>query len=105
MNINAQIAKTYIVTNKKLTGVAVAGVVLGMSIYIFMNSMLIGFDKSSSKSIFKSSPHIRVYKDDEISKPLVNSNGKQMLLSNPKIVPSKNTIINPAQVIASIQSM
>ena len=105
MNINAQIAKTYIVTNKKLTGVAVAGVVLGMSIYIFMNSMLIGFDKSSSKSIFKSSPHIRVYKDDEISKPLVNSNGKQMLLSNPKIVPSKNTIINPAQVIASIQTM
>ena len=105
MNINAQIAKTYIVTNKKLTGVAVAGVVLGMSIYIFMNSMLMGFDKSSSKSIFKSSPHIRVYKDDEISKPLVNSNGKQMLLSNPKIVPSKNTIINPAQVIASIQSM
>jgi lipoprotein-releasing system permease protein len=105
VNINAQIAKTYIVTNKKLTGVAVAGVVLGMSIYIFMNSMLIGFDKSSSKSIFKSSPHIRVYKDDEISKPLVNSNGKQMLLSNPKIVPSKNTIINPAQVIASIQSM
>ena len=105
VNINAQIAKTYIVTNKKLTGVAVAGVVLGMSIYIFMNSMLIGFDKSSSKSIFKSSPHIRVYKEDEISKPLVNSNGKQMLLSNPKIVPSKNTIINPAQVIASIQSM
>jgi len=105
VNINAQIAKTYIVTNKKLTGVAVAGVVLGMSIYIFMNSMLMGFDKSSSKSIFKSSPHIRVYKDDEISKPLVNSNGKQMLLSNPKIVPSKNTIINPAQVIASIQSM
>jgi lipoprotein-releasing system permease protein len=105
VNINAQIAKTYIVTNKKLTGVAVAGVVLGMSIYIFMNSMLMGFDKSSSKSIFKSSPHIRVYKDDEISKPLVNSNGKQMLLSNPKIVPSKNTIINPAQIIASIQTM
>lgn len=105
MNINAQIAKTYIVTNKKLTGVAVAGVILGMSIYIFMNSMLMGFDKSSSKSIFKSSPHIRVYKDDEISKPLINSDGMQMLLSNPKIVPSKNTIINPAQVIASIQSM
>ena len=61
MNINAQIAKTYIVTNKKLTGVAVAGVVLGMSIYIFMNSMLLGFDKSSSKSIFKKTPHIRVY--------------------------------------------
>ena len=105
MNINAQIAKTYIVTNKKLTGVAVAGVVLGMSIYIFMNSMLLGFDKASSKSIFKTTPHIRVYKDDEISRPLVSSNGKKMLLINPKIVPSKNTIINPGLVISSIQKM
>ena len=105
MNINAQIAKTYIVTNKKLTGVAVAGVVLGMSIYIFMNSMLLGFDKASSKSIFKTTPHIRVYKDDEISKPLVSSNGKQMLLVNPKIVPAKNTIINPGLIISTIQEM
>ena len=105
MNINAQIAKTYIVTNKKLTGVAVAGVVLGMSIYIFMNSMLLGFDKASSKSIFKTTPHIRVYKDDEISRPLVSSNGKKMLLINPKIVPAKNTIINPGLVISSIQKM
>lgn len=105
MNINTQIAKTYIVTNKKLTGVAVAGVVLGMSIYIFMNAMLLGFDKASSKSIFKTTPHIRVYKDDEISRPLVSSNGKKMLLINPKIVPAKNTIINPGLVISSIQKM
>jgi lipoprotein-releasing system permease protein len=105
VNINAQIAKTYIITNKKLTGVAVAGVVLGMSIYIFMNSMLLGFDKTSSKSIFKTTPHIRVYKDDEISQPLVSSNEKQMLLSNPKIVPTKNTIINPGLVISTIQKM
>lgn len=105
MNINAQIAKTYIVTNKKLTGVAVAGVVLGMSIYIFMNSMLMGFDKASSKSIFKTTPHIRVYKDDEISKPLISCNGKQMLLVNPKIVPAKNTIINPGLIISTIQEM
>ena len=51
MNINTEIAKTYIISNKKLTAVAAAGVVLGMSIYIFMNSMLVGFDKSSSASI------------------------------------------------------
>ena len=37
MNINSLIAKTYIVSNKKLTAVAVLGVLLGMSIYIFMN--------------------------------------------------------------------
>ena len=44
MNINSVIAKTYIFSNKKLTAVAVLGVLLGMSVYIFMNSLLVGFD-------------------------------------------------------------
>ena len=49
MNINSTIAKTYIFSNKKLTAVAVLGVLLGMSVYIFMNSLLVGFDKSFLK--------------------------------------------------------
>lgn len=102
MNINSAIAKTYIVSNKKLTAVAVIGVVLGMSIYIFMNSLLVGFDKSSSASIFKSTSHIRVYKDDEISKPLIEGNDAKPIIINPKIVPVNNTIINPNLVIETI---
>ncbi|MFN8324803.1 MAG: ABC transporter permease [Flavobacteriaceae bacterium] len=102
MNINSVIAKTYIFSNKKLTAVAVFGVVLGMSIYIFMNSMMVGFDKSSNTSIFKSTSHIRVYKDDEISKPLVNEGGEKPIIINPKVVPVNNTIINPNLVIETI---
>lgn len=102
MNINSAIAKTYIVSNKKLTAVAVLGVVLGMSIYIFMNSLLVGFDKSSSASIFKSTSHIRVYKDDEISKPLIEDTDSKPIIINPKIVPVNNTIINPNLVIETI---
>ena len=102
MNINSVIAKTYIFSNKKLTSVAVAGVVLGMSIYIFMNSLLVGFDKSSSSSIFKSTSHIRVYKDDEISKPLLEDSKEKPIIINPKIVPVNNTIINPNLVIETI---
>lgn len=102
MNINSVIAKTYILSNKKLTAVAVLGVVLGMSIYIFMNSLMAGFDKSSSASIFKSTAHIRVYKDDEISLPLVENTRKKAIIVNPKVVPVNNTIINPNQVVASI---
>ncbi|GEC78288.1 ABC transporter permease [Flavobacterium aquatile] len=102
MNINSAIAKTYIVSNKKLTAVAVMGVVLGMSIYIFMNSLLVGFDKSSSASIFKSTSHIRVYKDDEISKPLIEDTNSKPIIINPKIVPVNNTIINPNLVIETI---
>ena len=102
MNINSLIAKTYIVSNKKLTAVAVLGVLLGMSIYIFMNSMMVGFDKSSSTSVFKSTAHIRVYKDDEISKALIKQNDSKALIINPKVVPVNNTIINPNLVIETI---
>jgi len=102
MNINSTIAKTYIFSNKKLTAVAVLGVLLGMSVYIFMNSLLVGFDKSSNTSIFRNTSHIRVYKDDEISKPLINQNKSKSIIVNPKVVPINNTIINPNLVIETI---
>ena len=102
MNINLDIAKTYIFSNKKLTAVAAMGVVLGMSIYIFMNCMMVGFDKSSSASMFKSIPHIRVYNDDVISAPLIKDSGKQFVIINPKVVPRTNTITNPKLVAATI---
>jgi lipoprotein-releasing system permease protein len=98
MNINTKIASTYLFSNKKLTAVAVLGVLLGMSIYIFMNSMLVGFDKSANTSLFKSTSHIRVYKDDEISKVLVKDSLHKYLIINPKVVPNKNTIINPKMI-------
>ncbi|MBK8349242.1 MAG: ABC transporter permease [Saprospiraceae bacterium] len=103
MNINTDIATTYLFTNKKLTVVAVMGVLLGMSIYIFMNSMLIGFDRSSSESIFKSTAHIRVYKDDILSQPLHQSEGATSVIINPKVVPTSNTIINPDEIVAIIK--
>lgn len=102
MNVNYSIAKTYIFSNKKLTGVAVLGVLLGMSIYIFMNSLLVGFDKSSNTSIFRNTSHIRVYKDDEISRPLVKSAGEKSIIINPTIIPNNNIIINPNNVIQTI---
>ncbi|MBK8056040.1 MAG: ABC transporter permease [Saprospiraceae bacterium] len=104
MNINTDIASTYLFTNKKLTAVAVMGVVLGMSIYIFMNSMMVGFDRVSNESIFKNTPHIRVYKDEPVSKPLVKDlDNKKSIIINPKIVPSSNAIINPEDVISLIR--
>ena len=102
MNINSTIAKTYIFSNKKLTAVAVLGVLLGMSVYIFMNSLLVGFDKSSNTSIFRNTSHIRVYKDDEISKPLINHSESKSIIVNPKVVPINNTIINPNLVMETI---
>ena len=97
-DINTRIAKKYIFSNKKLTTVAVMGVLLGMSVYIFMNSLLVGFDRSSNTSIFRSTSHIRVYKDDEISQVLVNDPKDHYIIVNPKVVPNNNTIINPDKI-------
>ena len=102
MNINFVISKTYIFSNKKLTAVAVLGVLLGMSVYIFMNSLLAGFDKSSNTSIFRNTAHIRVYKDDEISKVLPQDTTKHFIIINPKVSPNNNTIINPKLVLETI---
>ncbi len=99
MNINTDIAKTYIVSNKKLTAVAAFGVLLGMSIYIFMNCMLVSFDRIGNGTIFKSTAHIRVYNDDVISQNLVaDETSAKYLISNPKVVPKINTIIDPKGV-------
>jgi lipoprotein-releasing system permease protein len=102
MNINSEIAKTYIISNKKLTAVAVMGVLLGMSVYIFMNSLLVGFDRSSNKSIFRNTAHIRIFKDDQISHALVSNQNEIYLINNPKVIPQKNTILNPNQVIETV---
>lgn len=105
MNISLDIAKTYLFSNKKMTAVATLGVVLGMSIYIFMNSMLVGFDKSSSATIFKTTPHIRIYNDDIISKPLIQDTKEKYIITNPKIVPKTNTLINPKVIIETLSKL
>lgn len=102
MNINSLISKTYIFSNKKLTAVAVLGVLLGMSVYIFMNCLLVGFDRTSNASVFRNTSHIRVYKDDEISRVLPENKAGNFIIINPKVVPDNNTIINPKLILATI---
>ena len=104
-NINSEISITYIVTKKKLTMVAALGVTIGIAIYIFMNSLTAGFQRTSNNTIFKSTPHIRVYKDDEMSKPLIAPDAKngEVVIVNPKIVPESDKIVNPNQIIALLK--
>lgn len=102
MNINSLISKTYIFSNKKLTAVAVLGVLLGMSVYIFMNCLLVGFDRTSNASVFRNTSHIRVYKDDEISRVLPENKAGNFIIINPKVVPDNNTIINPKLILETI---
>ena len=102
MNINTDIAKTYIFSSKKLTAVAALGVLLGMSIYIFMNCLMMALDRSVTSNIFKSTSHLRVYREDKTSKELVADDKAKYLIINPKIVPISNTIIDPKMVVETI---
>lgn len=104
-NIDSEISLTYITTSRKLTAVAALGVTIGVAIYIFMNSMAAGFSKKSDATMFKNVPHIRVYKDDEISAPLrANAGGGSLpLIVNPRVVPESQKIINPDQVLALLR--
>lgn len=100
-SINSEISITYIVTKKKLTLVAALGVTIGISIFIFMNSMTAGFTRKSNDMIFKTTPHIRVYKDDVMSEPLIagrDSNTKAVII-NPKVVPESQRIVNPNLIV------
>ena len=102
--INSEIAFTYISSNKKLTLVAALGVVLGMAVYIFMNSMMAGFDKQIGESVFRSIAHIRIFKDDEMSKPLNKYDTAVSLIVNPKVVPVVNSIVNPNMIIKLLEN-
>jgi lipoprotein-releasing system permease protein len=104
-SINSEISISYIVTKKKLTMVAALGVTIGLAIFVFMNSMMKGFDRKSTESIFKTVPHIRLYKDDETSMPLpiAEKENNLRVIINPKIVPENNVLVNPDAIIKFLQ--
>lgn len=88
-----------------MTFVAALGAALGTSIFIFMNSMGSGFVKKSNEAIFNTSPHIRIYKEDKISRPLRDKYERNTLtlISNPMVLPESDRIVDPQKMIKLIQ--
>jgi lipoprotein-releasing system permease protein len=104
-NINTDIALTHIITRKKQTMVAALGVTIGVGIYLFMNSLSSGFTNYSRGEIFKNSAHIKIYKDDEISKPIAVDNGNNIhVIINPQITTLSKKIINPEDLLAKVKN-
>ena len=71
-----------------------------------MNSMMMGFDRKSTESIFKTVSHIRLYKDDETSIPLpiAEKEDKLRVIINPKIVPENDVLVNPEAIMKLLQT-
>lgn len=105
-SINSEISISYIVTKKRLTLIAALGVTIGIAIFVFMNSMMKGFDRTSTDSIFKTISHIRLYKDDVTSVPLptTSKDSSLRIIINPKIVPENDVLVNPEAIMKLLQS-
>ena len=105
-NVNTEIALTHILTRKRQTLVASLGVAIGITVYICLNTLMEGTNRYSDNAIFKSTPHVRVYKEDEISKPLaVDTATKNEInvIVNPKISNISKNLINPVLLLNEIK--
>lgn len=104
-NVNIDIATTHIVTRKRQTLVAALGVTIGVGIYLFMNSLSSGFSAYSRGEIFKNNAHIKIYKNDEVSRPLLESDGARIpVIINPQITTLSKKIIDPEALLATVKS-
>ncbi len=105
LNVNSEIAYTHLITRKKQTMIAALGVTVGIGIFIFMISLVVGFNRYSDESLFKAASHLRIYQDDILSKPLIAENkmGYTAVIVNPKIANVSNTLINPEKIISDLK--
>jgi lipoprotein-releasing system permease protein len=105
-NVNTEIALIHILTRKRQTLVASLGVAIGITVYICLNTLMEGTNRYSDNAIFKSTPHVRVYKEDEISKPLVSDTTQKNeinVIINPKISNISKNLINPILLLNEIK--
>jgi len=97
--VNTEIALTHILSRKRQTIVASLGVTIGITVFVFLNSLLLGFNRFFDNTIFKSMPHVRIYKDDELSKPLANDKTRTTVVLNPKILNQSKRLIDPQKLV------
>ncbi|MFN8397282.1 MAG: ABC transporter permease [Bacteroidia bacterium] len=107
-SVNTEIAVTHLVSRKRQIFTAALGVTVGIGVFIFMNSLMKGFDRYSSESLFKTVPHLRVYREDALSKPLVTSvvdSNHSAVILNPKITNRSKKVVNPHEVMEVIKTL
>ncbi|NDC40236.1 MAG: ABC transporter permease, partial [Chitinophagia bacterium] len=67
IGVNTEIALTYLFSRKKQTIVAAMGVMFGISMFIFMQSLMKGTNDYFEKSSFSTTPHIRLYSENKVA--------------------------------------
>jgi len=106
LGIDYEIALTHILTKKVQTFIAALAVAIGIAAFTFLNSLVLGFNRDSDETLFKSIPHIRLFIDDDISMPLMKSDSNKYtsVIINPKITNSSKKLINPQHLVNQVKS-
>jgi lipoprotein-releasing system permease protein len=101
IDVNFQIARTHLFTRKRQTLVAALGVTIGIGMFIFSKSLTNGFTSYARRNTFKTTAHITVYQEDQVSKPLVSNASLASLpiLVNPSITTTSHRLVNPQALI------
>jgi lipoprotein-releasing system permease protein len=107
MNVNTQIALTYLLSRKKQTLIAALGVMFGISMFILLQSMMKGTNDYFEQQSFSTTPHVRLYSesklaDDHMLQQLIKDNSVKILV-NPKQIKQNQGIINPYGIIDNIR--
>ena len=108
INVNTEIAITYLSARKKQTLVASLGVMFGISMFIFMQSLMKGTNDYFEKSSFSSTAHIRLYNENKVADQHILNNYLKddpsvKLLVNPKQLVLKQGLTNPYGLINEIK--
>lgn len=106
LNVNTEIALTYLSTRKKQTVVASLGVMFGISMFIFMQSLMKGTNDYFEKMSFTNTPHIRLYSENKVADAhMLNSfltDNSTKILTNPKQLKQNQGMTNPYGIINQI---
>ena len=106
LGVDYEIAFTHILTRKMQTFIASLAVAIGIAAFVFLNSLVVGFNRNSDESFFKTMPHIRIYIDDELSMPLQKNDTAHYtsVIVNPKITNNSDKLINPEKIVEQLES-
>jgi len=107
IGVNTEIALTYLFSRKKQTIVAAMGVMFGISMFIFMQSLMKGTNDYFEKSSFSTTPHIRLYSENKVADDhmlrAAFPDSSTKILVNPKQLKQTQGVNNPYGIIRNIR--
>ena len=106
-SVESEIAMVFLRSRPRMTAIAAVGVVFGIGVYIFMNSLLAGTNDYMEKVTLMMVPHLRIHQDDlAANEELLGTSlpdGSLPVLSNPGLVPSDRRLRDPFGLLAEVR--